>query len=196
MRNQDIPESQPHKTDKYLRDFCLQDRFADVMEALLGPDIALWTVHLFYKPPQTGKRTPWHQDAKYWDMQPVVTASIWLALEPVDRENGCMEFVPGSHRGPLLEHHELDLETDRAALRLEIDQEVDPDSVIPVELNTGEASVHHSHLLHGAAPNTSGRSRNALVVRYMPTSSIRTAGDMVLARGRDLSKGRNVYVDC
>jgi len=55
-----LPVVQPHKTDRFLRNWCSQKRLLDLVEPLLGPDLALWTVHCFYKPPITGPRTPWH----------------------------------------------------------------------------------------------------------------------------------------
>ena len=190
-----LPVVQPHKTDRFLRDWCSQKRLLDLVEPLLGPDLALWTVHCFYKPPITGPRTPWHQDARYWAMEPVVTASVWLALEPVDEGNGCMQVIPGTHLEEMRKHHEIDTEKDNASLNLEIDtQNFDESKAVSIVLDTGDCSVHHSHLIHGAKANSSGRSRHGLVMRYMPTSSIRTNGDLYLARGRDLSNGANVYI--
>lgn len=194
VEQQRLPEIQPHVTDRFLRDWCRQDRLLDLVEPLLGPDIALWTVHCFHKPARVGKRTPWHQDAPYWEMAPVVTASIWLALEPVDRENGCMMVMPGTH-GRQASHHAIDVEKEHAALGLEVDEMVDESKAVAIELAPGDCSVHHSHLVHGAAANVSGRTRNGLVMRYMPTTSIRRAGDMALARGVDRSGGQSVYID-
>ena len=189
-----VPDLQPHVTDGFLRAWCSQPRLLDLVEPLLGPDLALWTVHCFYKPAKIGSRTPWHQDAQYWQMQPVVTASIWLALEPVDQGNGCMQVMPGTHTENNYSHHEIDKENENAALHLEVDENlIDESKAVPVELNTGECSVHHSHLLHGAVANKSNRSRNGLVMRFMPTSSVRKAGDVYLARGQDRSLGQTVY---
>jgi ectoine hydroxylase-related dioxygenase (phytanoyl-CoA dioxygenase family) len=195
VTRRELPEIQPHKKDKFLRTWCMNERLLDLVEPILGPDIALWTVHCFYKPAKVGVRTPWHQDAPYWEMSPVITASVWLALEKVDRENGCMEVIPKTHGLGVIPHEQLDLDKDPAALGLEIRQGVDFTRRVPVELETGDCSVHHSHLVHGAMANTSGRSRNGLVMRFMPTHCIRRAGDMVLARGVDRSNGQSVYVN-
>ena len=195
INSRQLPVVQPHKTDRFLREWGSQERFLDLVQPLLGPDLALWTVHCFYKPSVTGPRTPWHQDARYWAMKPVVTASVWLALEPVDEENGCMNVIPGSHLEEICQHHQVDDEKDKVSLSLEIDnQKFDESKAISIVLDTGDCSVHHSHLIHGAKANNSGRSRHGLVLRYMPTSSIRTDGDLYLARGRDLSNGVNVYI--
>ncbi len=195
VEKKELPEIQPHVKDAYLRDWCRNERLLDLVEPILGPDIALWTVHCFYKPARVGVRTPWHQDAPYWEMSPIVTASVWLALEPVDRGNGCMEVIPRTHNIGVVPHEKLDLEKDPAALGLEVVKGgVDFSQRVPIELATGECSVHHSHLVHGAMANVSGRSRNGLVMRFMPTSCVRRAGDMVLARGVDRSGGKSVYV--
>jgi ectoine hydroxylase-related dioxygenase (phytanoyl-CoA dioxygenase family) len=190
-----LPPVQPHIEDAFFREWCSQDYLLDFVEPIVGPDIALWTVHCFYKPPINGPRTPWHQDAVYWEMEPVVTCSIWLALEQVDEENGCMRVLPGTHLGSKeLGHHGIDSVKENASLGLETnDDQFDECTAVSMILDTGDCSVHHSHLIHGAMPNTSGRSRNGLVMRFMPTSSVRTTGDLYLARGRDLSGGKNVY---
>ena len=128
-------------------------------------------------------------------MEPVVAASVWLALEPVDEGNGCMQVIPGTHLDEMRKHHQIDSEKDKASLSLEIDtQDFDESKAVSIVLDTGDCSVHHSHLIHGAKANSSGRSRHGLVMRYMPTSSIRADGDLYLARGRDLSNGGNVYI--
>ncbi|MBM3278136.1 MAG: phytanoyl-CoA dioxygenase family protein, partial [Candidatus Handelsmanbacteria bacterium] len=73
------------------------DEILDLVEPLIGPDIAIFACHLLQKPPQIGKRVPWHEDSAYWKgrLDPIVVASITIALEPSTRENGCLEVLPG-----------------------------------------------------------------------------------------------------
>jgi ectoine hydroxylase-related dioxygenase (phytanoyl-CoA dioxygenase family) len=191
-----LPALHPHIEDKFLRQWCSQKRLLDLVEPLVGPNIVLWTVHCFHKEPKTGPRTPWHQDARYWIMEPIVTASIWLALEPVTVENGCMQVIPGTHTGQIYQHQRrLDVEHVRTGLNQEIiEGEIDLDRSVNIELRTGECSIHHSHIVHGANANESGLARNGLVLRYMPSSSKRKGDELYLARGVDLSDGYNVYM--
>ena len=57
----------------------------DAVSSLLGDDVALWTSTLFGKPARGGKATPWHQDGQYWPIKPLVTCSVWVALDDSDR---------------------------------------------------------------------------------------------------------------
>jgi ectoine hydroxylase-related dioxygenase (phytanoyl-CoA dioxygenase family) len=60
---------------------------------------------VFCKPPVTGKAIPWHQDGQYWPIRPIATCSVWIALDDATPENGCMRYIPGSHKARKLEQH-------------------------------------------------------------------------------------------
>ena len=66
----------------------------DAVTSLLGDDVALWTSTLFGKPARGGKATPWHQDGQYWPIKPLVTCSVWVALDDSDRDNGLPALHP------------------------------------------------------------------------------------------------------
>ena len=92
----------PHFKNPELLDYLLDDRVLDLVEPLIGPDIGLWSSHLICKEPFAGRATPWHDDSTYWEGRfdrgdGIVT--IWLAIDKVDRENGCMKLLPCSHIG-------------------------------------------------------------------------------------------------
>jgi len=90
----------PHFRDPRLLDYLLSDEVLDLVEPLVGPDIALWSSHFISKDPFTGRATPWHEDSAFWEgrlseYDRIVT--VWLALGPSNRENGCMRVIPGTH---------------------------------------------------------------------------------------------------
>ena len=90
----------PHFQDRRLLDFLLAPQVLDLVECIVGPDILLWSSHFISKDPLTGRATPWHEDSAYWmgrldRYDKIVT--VWLALDDVDRDNGCMQVIPGSH---------------------------------------------------------------------------------------------------
>ncbi len=90
----------PHFRDPRLLEFLLSDEVLDLVEPLVGPDIALWTSHFISKDPYVGRATPWHEDSAYWNgrlsaYDHIVT--VWLALGPSNQENGCMRVIPGTH---------------------------------------------------------------------------------------------------
>ena len=144
----------------------------DMVAQLIGPDIALWNSSLFAKPARVGTRTPWHQDGEYWPIRPLATCTVWIALDASTRENGCLRFLPGTHRGrTLASHHHNDAAGN--ALPLELDAEhVDESKAVDVELQPGQVSLHDVYLMHGSEPNTSGHPRRGMTLRFMPTSSV------------------------
>lgn len=142
----------------------------DLVAAAIGPDIILWTTALFCKPPGVGARVPWHQDGEYWPIRPPGTVTLWLALDRSTRENGAMQYVPGSHRMGYFRHKNV--ANPQAALDNEID---DPKFDARLShfdaLEAGQLSLHDVMLVHGSEPNTSSYRRAGLTFRYMPSTS-------------------------
>jgi hypothetical protein len=134
-----------------------------IARQLLGPDCVPTGNHAILKPARIGGSTPWHQDEAYWDPRYAHRAlSIWRALQPATVENGCMRFIAGSHRGPVLPH-EL-LSADSHGLRL---SETTADAAETVcELPAAGATLHDGRTLHSAGPNCSGQPRRALVFGF------------------------------
>jgi hypothetical protein len=186
----------PHFRDPELLDFLLSDEVLDVIEPLVGPDIALWSSHFISKDPFTGRATPWHEDSSYWNgrfssYDRIVT--VWLALEnPSTRENGCMRVIPGSHlAGGFSENYvatDMSVQTFHAEIA-----EVDEDKAVDFELQRGEFSLHDGRIVHGAKPNTSAIRRTGYTMRYFPSSvkmqpiEANEGWKIWLARGRDLA---------
>lgn len=154
----------------------------DMLEQLIGPDLILWITRILCKPAQTGREVPWHQDGEYWLMRPLATCSAWIAIDPVTTANGCMRFIPGSHRREeLYRHHQATRKG--LVLNLELDQDqFDERDAVNVELEPGQISLHDVRLIHGSLANTSGQRRAALIMRYMPATS---HYDRSLGRRRD-----------
>ncbi len=148
-----------------------QPGILDMLEQLIGPDIVLWITRVLCKPAAKGREVPWHQDGEYWPMRPLATCSVWIALDPVTTANGCMRFIPGSHRQQeLYRHHES--KRDNLVLNLELDQDqFDEADAVNVELEPGQMSLHDVRLIHGSLANSSGQRRAALIMRYMPGTS-------------------------
>lgn len=143
----------------------------DMLEQIVGPDLVLWITRILCKPAATGREVPWHQDGEYWPMRPLATCSAWIAIDPVSTRNGCMRFIPGSHKQQeLYRHHKT--ERENLVLNLELDQDqFDESKAVNVELEAGQISLHDVRLIHGSLANTSGERRAALIMRYMPATS-------------------------
>ncbi|MFO1351263.1 MAG: phytanoyl-CoA dioxygenase family protein [Gammaproteobacteria bacterium] len=127
----------------------------DMIEQLIGRDIVLWITRILCKPARVGREVPWHQDGEYWPMRPLATCSAWIAIDPATPENGCMRFIPGSHkRTELYRHHEA--KRDNLVLNLELDaDQFDASQAVNVILEPGQISLHDVRMIHGSLANTS-----------------------------------------
>lgn len=146
---------------------------------LLGVErLRFWHDQVFYKPPRHPGVVPWHQDYAYWTRTtPANHITINVMLDDADEDNGCLMFVPGSHRWGLLP--KLPFDSDLDAIHAHLDER-QRGAFRPVAavLRAGQASIHHSHTLHGSHGNRSDRPRRALVLNYMGPET-RVADDSV-----------------
>ncbi len=148
------------------------ERILDAVEQLIGPDIILWGCHVFCKPAGDGHETPWHQDGHYWPIRPLATCTVWVALEPSTRDNGCLRVIPRSHLARTSHPH---LHEDRQDLALQQrlpESAFDAATAIDLELQPGQMSMHDVYMIHGAEANRSGQRRTGVALRYMPGSSV------------------------
>jgi hypothetical protein len=144
----------------------------DMVAELIGDDVILWGCHVFCKPAGDGYETPWHQDGHYWPIRPLATCTVWVALEPSTRANGCLRVVPGSHAARTLHPH---LHEDRADLTLQqrlAAGAFDEAQAVDIELQPGQMSLHDVYMVHGANANTSAQRRTGVALRYMPATSL------------------------
>jgi ectoine hydroxylase-related dioxygenase (phytanoyl-CoA dioxygenase family) len=131
---------------------------------LLGPEAEYMGEHAIFKPPQIGAETPWHQDEAYWDPGLEYEAlSIWIPLQEATLENGCMQFMPGTHRREVQPHHHIG--NDPRVHGLVVD-EVDPGAAAICPIPAGGATIHHCRTLHYAGPNRSDIPRRAYILLF------------------------------
>jgi ectoine hydroxylase-related dioxygenase (phytanoyl-CoA dioxygenase family) len=140
-------------------------RFLVAASQFLGNrPVRFWHDQLFYKPPKKGGVVAWHQDYSYWTRtKPLAHLTCWCGLDDSMTENGCLQYVPGSHRWGLLDKPELagSLMGIMDYLTSEQQAEFHP---VPVETKAGEAIFHHSLTLHGSGENKSEKPRRAFVI--------------------------------
>lgn len=133
-----------------------------IAKQLIGPQATLTGEHMIFKPALTGAETPWHQDEAYWDPDlDYQSMSIWIPLQEATLENGCMWFVPRSHREEVRTHHSIG--HDSRIHGLEVDQ-IDHSTAVACPLSAGGATVHHNRTLHYAGPNISEIPRRAYIL--------------------------------
>jgi hypothetical protein len=160
----------PHFRDPRLLEFLLSDEVLDLVEPLVGPDIALWSSHFISKDPYTGRATPWHEDSAFWNgrlsaYDRIVT--VWLALGPSNRENGCMRVIPGTQVNGFSDY----VPTDKSVMTFHAEiPTVEESKAVYFELERGQFSLHDGRIIHGAEPNTSPIRRTGYTMRYFPAS--------------------------
>jgi len=129
---------------------------------ILGPSARLDLDHGIFKPARNSAPTPWHQDEAFWDGRYDHDGlSVWIPLQPVDKDSGCLQFVPGSHRREVIRHQPIG--GDGRVHGLEIPN-FEPPSATICPLPLGGATVHHARTLHYSTPNTSPRFAVGAVV--------------------------------
>ena len=132
---------------------------------LLGGAVRFWHDQLFCKPARHGGVVAWHQDYSYWTRTtPIAHLTCWIGLDDSTRENGCVHYVPGSHRWDLLPI--TGLAGDMHAIRevLNDEQWAAFSKPVAVELKKGECTFHHGLTIHGSFENRSERPRRAAVI--------------------------------
>jgi ectoine hydroxylase-related dioxygenase (phytanoyl-CoA dioxygenase family) len=149
---------------------------------LLGGAVRFWHDQLFCKPARHGGVVAWHQDYSYWTRtQPMAHLTCWIALDDATTENGCLQYIPGSHKWDLLPKPALagTMDAIQSVLTEEQRAHFTP---VAVELPRGFASFHHPLMLHGSSANQSGRPRRGTVINVV-RDGVRSATDDALLTG-------------
>jgi ectoine hydroxylase-related dioxygenase (phytanoyl-CoA dioxygenase family) len=161
----------------FLGAWLIDDAFHDVLwhpaittkaGQLLGiRRLRFWHDQVFYKPPRHPGVVTWHQDYSYWTRAtPAGHLTCWIGLDDSTEENGCLKYVPGSHRWGLLPKISLteDMDAVKGHLTPEQAAAFEPVSMV---LKAGECTYHHSHTVHGSYGNRSDRPRRGVVLNFM-----------------------------
>jgi len=158
--------------DPYFAAYGRNPRWANVAEALVGEPAMAEQPEWFNKPPGTNHVTPPHQDNYYFCLTPASVVTIWLALDDVDAENGCLRYVAGSHQDGFRPHARSSI--------LGFSQGItdygadDSAREVAILLRPGDAVVHHGMTIHRADANRSAtRSRRSFAIVYKGASCLR-----------------------
>ncbi len=165
-----------------LHDLLWNPAFVMPAMQLLGGDVRFWHDQLFCKPAHHGGVVAWHQDYSYWTRtQPMQHLTCWIGFDDSTVDNGCVNYVPGSHSWPLLPITGLagDMNEIRTVLTDEQREQFRP---VPVELKRGEASFHHPLTVHGSYENRTARPRRAAVLNVFRDGTC-SASDSELLKG-------------
>ncbi len=153
--------------DQLFRDCATHPDIADTLRVLMASDdIRLSQNHhncIMTKHPGFSSQTSWHQDIRYWRFDRPELISVWIALGPEFKDNGCLLVLPGSHRLEIAPGN-----FDAALfLRTDIDENQDLlDTAVPAELYAGDVLFFHSRTLHAAGQNSSSEIKRSIVFTY------------------------------
>ena len=175
------------RTDSIMHAHATNPKILDILEGLIGPDIKLFDDQLFMKSSAHGSRKNYHQDSNSSVMSKYVPHSLvscWAALDDATVENGCLWFIPGSHKwGRIAVEREREIEKQAFAGALE--------NEVPIELKAGDCSFHHSLLMHCSQANRSTTRRRGYATQYMSAKTKFTGEgtpfrtDFLLLRGEE-----------
>lgn len=136
-----------------------------ITKALLGADASSAGGHAIFKPAKIGAETPWHQDEAYWATGfEHRSLSIWIPLQEATLENGCMHFVPGSHKLNVLTHQSINNDPRIHGLELVESEMHHVKNAVACPLPPGGATIHHQRTMHYTPPNRSDIPRRAMIM--------------------------------
>lgn len=160
----------------------------DAVEQILGPDILCWSSTVITKEPHSASHVTWHQDLRYCGLSSDEEVGVWIALSPVTEAHGCMRFAPASHKLGMLEHRDTFDEQNFLTRGQVAAFDVDETRTVKVELEPGQASLHHGKTLHASGPNRCDERRIGFVINYIAPSMRQLVAEhdyAALVRGED-----------
>lgn len=167
--------------------------FTMAASQLLDGAVRFWHDQLFCKPAMHGGVVAWHQDYSYWTRtKPMQHLTCWIGLDDATVDNGCLQYVPGSHRWDLLPITGLagDMEAIREVLTPEqYEQFQNP---VAIELKKGEAAFHHPLMVHGSFANSTPRQRRAVVLNVVKDGTHSDSDEELLQGVPRVSRGQKL----
>jgi ectoine hydroxylase-related dioxygenase (phytanoyl-CoA dioxygenase family) len=160
--------------DPLFLEFMQRPIFREICERTHGKDtpIAAFRAMFMNKPAHKGTFLPWHQDRwNFLDRDPQLT--LWTALDPATKANGCVQMIPRSHKHGLINpaHGSGFLTPEQAK------QHCKPEDVVYLEVEAGESVLMHNYLLHASDVNTTDIPRRAFSVCYMEAATVARNGE-------------------
>ncbi|HVF84995.1 MAG TPA: phytanoyl-CoA dioxygenase family protein [Abditibacteriaceae bacterium] len=160
--------------DPLFLEFMQRPIFRELCDHLYGAEVpvAAFRAMFMNKPARAGTLLPWHQDRwTYLDRDPLIT--LWTALDPATKANGCVQIIRGSHKFGLINpSHNSGFLTEE-----QVQQHCSPDQIEYCELGVGESVLMHNWLLHRSDTNNTDQSRRAFSVCYMDARTKASNGE-------------------
>jgi hypothetical protein len=178
----------PHMFFPWAWELATLPQLLDAAEDLIGPELVIDSSLLLCKYARDPAFAPWHQDGVRSGWYKTPSVSAWIAIVDATPANGCMQVIPGSHRGGRMAHSDEVRENSLFGPGAEIEVEVDETQAVCVALRAGEGSFHHSSIVHGSPPNQSDQKRISLIVRFVTPLFQERQGTLPAIRVRGSAK--------
>ena len=165
----------PHKISTVVNDLLRSDHILAPVRDLIGPDLRLHTTKLNMKSAGYGAAVEWHQDFAFYPHTNDDVLAVGVILDDMAAENGPLMVFPGTHRGPIYNHHAEDVfvgAMDLAACGL------DTKDAAMLTGPAGSISIHHGRVVHGSALNTSSRDRRMMFFEIIAADAFPIMGSM------------------
>ena len=165
----------PHTTSDVVRDLLYTDHILGPARTLLGPNVRLHTTKLNMKSANYGAPIAWHQDFAFYPHTNDDVLAIGVVIDDMAEENGPLMVLPGSHQGPIYDHHKDGVFA--GAMGLE-ENGLNVADAVCLTAPAGSISIHHGRIVHGSALNTSNRDRRLLFMEMMAADAFPIMGSM------------------
>ena len=160
-----------------MRKLMLDPRLGETAATLAGVDsIRIWHDQALFKPP-FGNPTAWHLDDPYWSFSSKDSLSLWVALDDATTSNGCLYYLPGTHKTARYENVGIG---EKMADLFKVYPEWRQIEPVACPCPAGSAVFHNGLTAHGAGANMTNRPRRAMTCAYMPDGAIFNGAKNVL----------------
>lgn len=165
----------PHTTSDVMRDLMNSNHILAPARDLIGPDLRLHTTKLNMKSAGYGAAVEWHQDYAFYPHTNDDILAIGVLIDDMAPQNGPLMVYPGSHKGPVFDHH---VDGVFVGAMLPEENELNPKDAVALTGPAGSISIHHGRIVHGSALNTSDRARRILFYEMMAADAFPIMGSM------------------
>ncbi len=165
----------PDLISPIMADLMRSDAILAPVRDLLGPDLRLHTAKLNMKSAGYGAPVAWHQDFAFYPHTNDDLLAVGVVIDEIGPENGPLMVFPGTHKGPIFDHHSGGVfagRMDLAAANLAMED------AVRLEAKAGAITLHHARIVHGSARNTSAQDRRLLFYEIMAADAFPVMGAM------------------
>ena len=165
----------PHTQSRLFNELLHSDTILAPVRDLIGPDLRLHTTKLNMKSAGYGAAIEWHQDFAFYPHTNDDVLAVAVIIDDMKLENGPLMVFPGSHKGPIHDHHDDGVFAGGMNMK---QSGLDPADAVPLTGPAGSISIHHARIVHGSAQNLSDSPRRLMFFEVMAADAFPVMGGM------------------